>query len=218
MRLLCITDLHGRLAKLADILDAAGPVDMILFGGDITDFGSPIDVEKAIRAAQQSRVPVFAVAGNCDSAEIDRRLEELGVSVSGRGVTCGSIGLHGVSGMPPWRRGMFQLTEEELAALLQAGYGQIAAPHHVVLAHVPPRGTRLDRTVLLGKHAGSAALRTFIEQTQPALVICGHIHEGRGIDEIGKTTVVNCGRAAGGEYAMADVDETVTVTLHVEKR
>ena len=63
MRLLCITDLHGRLSKLESILAAAGPVDVILLGGDITDFGSPNDAERVVRRAQQTGVPVFAVAG-----------------------------------------------------------------------------------------------------------------------------------------------------------
>ena len=185
MRLLCVTDLHGRTGRLAQIIKAAGPVDAIAFGGDITDFGSPGEAEQIIRQAQQACVAVFAVAGNCDSAQIDQRLLELGVSLCGRGTICGSMGIHGLSAMPPWKPGMFQLTEAELARLLAAGYEQLAAAqqapgsafaHHVVLTHVPPRDTRLDRTIF-GNHVGSAALRAFIEQKQPALVICGHIHD-----------------------------------------
>ncbi len=214
MRLLCITDLHGRLAMFNRIVAAAGPVDAILLGGDITDFGSPIDVDKVVQSAQESERPVFAVAGNCDSAEIDRRLVELGVSLSGRGMVVGSLGLHGVSGMPPWKKGMYHFTEEELACLLQAGWEAVRGRQHVVLAHVPPRDTSLDRTVF-GNHVGSTALRTFIEQTKPALVVCGHIHEGRGVERLGATTVVNCGQAAAGDYALADVGDTVAVQLHV---
>lgn len=206
MRLLCITDLHGRLAMLTKILAVAGPVDAVLFGGDITDFGSPIEVDRIIGLAQQSQARVFAVAGNCDSAEIDRRLVELGVSLSGRSEILGSIGFHGVSGMPPWKKGMYQFTEEELARLLRAGYETVREQPRIILAHVPPYGTPLDRT-FFGCRAGSTALRAFIEQTEPLLVICGHIHEGRGIDHLGPTTAVNCGPAARGDYALAEIGE-----------
>ena len=216
MRLLCITDLHGRLAMLTRILAAVGSADAILFGGDITDFGSPVDVDKIIGLAQQSQTPVFAVAGNCDSAEIDRRLVELGVSLSGRGAVLAKVGFHGVSGRPPWKKGMYHFTEEQLAALLQAGYETVRDRRRVILAHVPPHATRLDRTIF-GCRAGSTALKTFIEHTQPALVVCGHIHEGRGIDHLGSTTVVNCGQAARGEYAVAEIDDgedDLAVELH----
>jgi uncharacterized protein len=217
MRLLCITDLHGRLAMLSRILTSASPVDAVLLGGDLTNFGSPIDVEKVVRLAEESSAPVLTVAGNCDSAEIDRRLVEMGVSVSGRGTVLGSIAIQGVSGMPPWKGGMYSFTEEDLGRLLADGCQQIRDHRRVVLAHVPPRDTRLDRTIF-GRHVGSSALRGFIERTQPALVVCGHIHEARGIDQIGETTVVNCGHAAIGEYAVADVGEEVAVGLHVAYR
>ena len=217
MRLLCITDLHGSLVMLTRILAAAGPVDAVLLGGDITDFGSPLDADKIIRLAQQPGAPVYAVAGNCDSAEIDRRLAELDVSLSGRAVAHGSWAIHGVSGMPPWRKGMYQITEEELARLLEAGYEHVHGRQQVVLAHAPPRDTRLDRTIF-GRHVGSVALRNFIDQTQPALVVCGHIHEARGIERIGDTTVVNCGHAAAGEYALAEVGDAVAAELHVAYR
>ncbi|NUQ61070.1 MAG: metallophosphoesterase family protein [Pirellulales bacterium] len=209
MKLLTITDLHGRQPVLERILARAGGCDALLFGGDITNFGSPIDAERLIKLAQAAVPAVFAVAGNCDSGEIDRRLVEMGVSLAGRGVMLGEIGIQGLSGMPPWKRGMYQFTEEELAAALEAGHAAIAAARHrIVLSHPPPRGARVDRTFLL-KHVGSTSLRAFIERTQPPLVLCGHIHEGRGVEQIGKTTVVNCGEAAGGYYAVADVGDQI---------
>jgi Icc-related predicted phosphoesterase len=215
MKLLSISDLHGNHASLERILAKAGPVDAVLLGGDITNFGSPMDAQRLIRLAQDAGNRVLAVAGNCDSAEIDRCLTEWGVSAAGRGITLGSVGVHGLSGVPPWKRGMYQLTEEELAASLQAGYEQLASPqHHVILSHVPPRGLHVDRTFLL-RHAGSTALRSFAEQTRPALIFCGHIHEGRGMDQLGPTLVANCGEGAAGYFGLAEIDQQVTV--HIRK-
>jgi Icc-related predicted phosphoesterase len=194
-------------------LAEAGPVDAVLLGGDITHFGSPEGVEKAVGLARASGGAVLAVAGNCDSAKIDERLVELGVSLNGRGVRLEALGVHGVSAIPPWISKMYQSTEDKLAAALEAGYAEVAdAAHHCVLAHVPPRGLRVDR-VFFGRHVGSKALRTFVERREPALVVCGHIHEGRGIERVARTTVVNCGYGAKGHYGLVKVDREVTVEL-----
>jgi Icc-related predicted phosphoesterase len=217
MRLLGITDLHDHPAALERILADAGPADVVLLGGDITNFGSPNDAQRLVTLAQRTEATVLAVAGNCDSPQIESRLVELGVSLFRRGVVLGGVGLHGLSAMPPWRSTMYHFTEPELAEALEAGYAQILAGDdpplaHVVLSHPPPRGGPLDRT-FFGIHVGSTALREFIERTGPALVLCGHIHEGRGIDTIGQTTVVNCGPAAAGYYAVAEVGGAVRVEL-----
>ncbi len=213
MKLLGITDLHGHTDALARILEHVGPVDAVLLGGDITHFGSPIDAERLVRRAQQSVPLVLAVAGNCDSQAVDRRLEELGVSLAGRGLIRDGVGLHGLSGIPPWKPGMYQFPENQLAEQLLAGAAQItSATYHVVLSHVPPRSTPLDRT-LFGCQVGSTALREFIEQRQPHVVICGHIHEGRGQHRLGATTVVNCGYGGAGHYALAELGESCTISL-----
>lgn len=218
MRLLAITDLHDTPDTLRRILTDAGPRDLALLGGDVTNFGSPDDARRLVSLAQTGGAPVLAVAGNCDSAAIDARLEQLGVSIGGRGVMIGDVGIHGLSAMPPWRKGMYQFTEDELAAMLEAGYAQIdGAARHVVLSHAPPRGCRVDRTHLF-QHAGSMALRAFIERTQPDLVLCGHIHEARGVDHLGRTTIVNCGPAAAGYYALADIGGDTSREVRVELR
>lgn len=213
MRIVAVTDLHGSHAALERILNHAGPADVTLLGGDITNFGSPDDAEKAVRVARASTTTVLGVTGNCDSPRIEGRLVELGVSLHHRGVILDGVGLHGLSAIPVWKPGMHQFTEDELAAALRRGYSQVAeATTHCVLAHVPPHGTSLDQ-VAAGRHAGSTALREFVERTAPCLVICGHIHESRGVEQLGPTTVVNCGFGAGGSYALAHVDEVVTVEL-----
>ena len=105
-----------------------------------------------------------------------------------------------------------------MAAALEAGYAQVTeARHHCLLAHVPPRGLSLDR-VFFGRHAGSKALRSFVDRTEPALVVCGHIHEGRGVERVGRTTVVNCGYGAKGHYALIEVDHEVDHEVTVELR
>jgi Icc-related predicted phosphoesterase len=213
MKLLCITDLHSQRAALERILEAENSVDIVLLGGDVTNFGTPAEAEDVVRRLQRTRADVLAVAGNCDSEAIDRRFVELGVSLFGRGVAREGVGFYGVSAMPPWRGTMYELSEAEIAAALQAGRAQLKQPClEVVLSHSPPRDTHLDRTAQ-GEHVGSSAVRQFIETAQPALVVCGHIHEARGIEQVGLTRVVNCGPGFRGRYAVIEADQSVQAEL-----
>ena len=213
MRIVCLTDLHGDVKSLDRILSHAGAADVVLLGGDITNFGTPNIAEDLVRQAMQYGSQVLAIAGNCDSAEIDERLADLGVSLFGRGVMVQGAGFYGVSAMPPWTGTMYELSEHEIAASLDAGRRQLDQPQwENVLSHAPPRGTLLDRT-RRGAHVGSVAVRQFIERVQPALLWCGHIHEARGIDRLGATTMVNGGAARDGYYAVAEIHTLVRVEL-----
>ena len=66
--------------------------------------------------------------------------------------------------------------------------------------HSPAHGTACDVT-RDGHHVGSRAIRAFIEQHQPKLVLSGHIHESPAVsrawqDHIGATVCVNPGQFA----------------------
>jgi Icc-related predicted phosphoesterase len=206
MEILCITDLHGQRGALEKILASHPGPDVILLGGDLTNFGTPKEAELIVQRCMREAKRVFAVAGNCDSAAIDHKLKELDVSLFGKGVVFNQVGFYGVSGMPPWRGDMYELTEAEIGAALGAGNQMIGiAIQQVILSHPPPRGTLVDRTAR-GDHVGSTAVRQWIELAKPTLLVCGHIHEGRGTDQVGDTLVVNCGPAYKGMYAVATLE------------
>jgi len=64
----------------------------------------------------------------------------------------------------------------------------------VLICHAPPHGTALDQ-IRPGLHAGSHAVREFIEKRQPAYFFCGHIHEAEGVEvRMGKTFAKNVGK------------------------
>lgn len=213
MQILAITDLHGNEPMLETILGRAGKWDLLLFGGDLTNFGTVEQAERIIARCREAGPPVFAVAGNCDSPEIDDRLRELGVSLFGRGVVHAGIGLAGVSAMPPWRGTMYELTEQEIADALSTGHEQLRGAERVVLlCHPPPYDTTVDQTAA-GIHVGSTAVREHVAAHQPAAVVCGHIHEARGIDQIGASAIVNCGEARRGYYAELVLGEAVEARL-----
>jgi len=59
---------------------------------------------------------------------------------------------------------------------------------------------------------GSAVIRRIVERDQPELVLCGHI-QARGVDQIGRTHVVNPGPTLVGHYAIIDVDGELSIRL-----
>ena len=64
----------------------------------------------------------------------------------------------------------------------------------VLVCHCPPKDTPLDRA-REGVHFGSAAIREFIERTQPKHFFCGHIHEAHGAEcAMGATAARNLGK------------------------
>jgi Icc-related predicted phosphoesterase len=216
MRLVCLSDIHGNRPVMLRILEDAGTPDVLVLAGDLTHFGEPGDADQIVRLARDVCDTVFAVAGNCDSRDIDDRLTQLGVSLMRNATVHQSAAFYGLSAMPIWMGNMYEMTEAQLAEALRAGHRQLDGAGEglteVIVAHPPPRGCRVDRT-RRGEHVGSTAVREWVEQVQPSLVVCGHIHESRGTDSIGPTRVVNCGAAFQGFYAVVELGETIEVEL-----
>jgi Icc-related predicted phosphoesterase len=214
VRIAYVVDVHGRFEAVPQALAAIGDVDLLLVGGDITTGGTPDDAERAIESWRPLAPRLLAVAGNMDSPAIDARLAELGVSVDGRGVILGDVGVFGVSAAPvsPLRT-PYELADDELEQRLESGAAAVAdARLKVFCPHAPPLDTACDR-LPSGGHVGSAVIRSFVEREQPDVVLCGHIHEARGDDVIGRSQVVNPGPATAGHYAVLEVGHGITVSL-----
>jgi Icc-related predicted phosphoesterase len=100
----------------------------------------------------------------------------------------------------------------------------------ILLIHVPPYGSKLDRAALDGKrvdhapldlHVGSVAVLRLIEERQPLLTLHGHVHEsarltGSWRDRIGRTVCLSAAHD-GPELALVRFDpgrpETATREL-----
>ncbi|MEM7423729.1 MAG: serine/threonine protein phosphatase, partial [Pseudomonadota bacterium] len=79
------------------------------------------------------------------------------------------------------------LSEEEATALVAS-----TPKADLFVSHSPPKGV-VDRTTA-GNSVGSVAVRETIERVQPALCLCGHIHDCWGQEGIiGTTRVRNLG-------------------------
>jgi Icc-related predicted phosphoesterase len=110
-----------------------------------------------------------------------------------------------------------------IAGSLRDLAARTAAGEAVWVSHGPPRDTRCD-VLNGGAHVGSRALRRFVEEHQPPLVLSGHIHESARVsgsyhDRIGRTVVVNPGqfgtsRLCGVWFDPLRVAETLAHTVH----
>ena len=215
MRIAYLVDVHDSFEIVPLALGEIGAVDLLLIGGDITTGGTPDDAARAIAEWGPLAPRLLAVAGNMDSAAIDERLGELGVALDGRGVVLDVVGVCGVSAAPvsPLQT-PYELAEEELERRSEHAFADVAGSRVTVFCpHAPPRDTVCDRT-RAGEHVGSTGIRRFVERAEPDLVLCGHIHEARGEDSIGRSRIVNPGAARDGHYAVLDVDDGVGISLH----
>lgn len=214
MRIAYVVDVHDRFDAVPAAAEEIGPVDLLIVGGDITTGGTPHEAAHAIERWRPLAPHLLALAGNMDSSAIDARLAELGVALDGRGVAFGDVGVFGVSAAPisPLRT-PYELPDEELGRRIEAGFDHVKECRvKIFCPHAPPYGTACDR-LPSSEHVGSAAIRAFVEREQPDVVLCGHIHESRGTDQIGRSRIVNPGPAAAGHYAAVEVDDEIRVRL-----
>jgi Icc-related predicted phosphoesterase len=218
MRIVAFSDIHGAHKTVLTVLRRESTVDVVVLAGDLTTRGSPSEAGSALEAVKDFGKPVVAVAGNMDPPGLEETFERLGVSVNNQGTTIGDAGFFGVSASPfsPLRT-PYEISEDEILRRAEAGWQAVAgARWKIFVPHSPPRNTALDR-IWSGKHVGSEAIRGFVERRAPDLLICGHIHESRGTDTLGKTRMVNCGEAGKGYYAVVTLGEVVEVECRVMK-
>ena len=191
MKLQIFSDIHNDWKKLERHL--ATEADYYIAAGDMVTWGKGIDRCGEILASRGDKM--YVLPGNHESAEM----------VSGM---CALHGLHdfherhiqvgrwhvaglGYSSPTPFHT-PGEYSEQQLAERLQR-FAELTPL--VLICHAPPYGTVLDQ-IRPGMHAGSRAVREFIEKYQPEQFFCGHIHEAEGATvEMGRTHAKNVGKA-----------------------
>ena len=203
LRVFGLVDLHwsGRGSlELPDLSD----VDLVLLGGDLTHFKGIDVARRVVEQIRSAGADVLAVCGNCDRPQIEGYLDEIEIGLDRRARTVGGVTFGGLSAGLPFGGCPYERTEGEFAEagaeVLEAVRAVAGERGPVVLvSHQPPHGTRCDRVFRL-KHVGSKSVRRLIEELQPDLVLCGHIHESRGRDTIGRSVIVNPGPWKSGRF------------------
>jgi Icc-related predicted phosphoesterase len=187
-RLLVFSDLHNDARALRKLMEV--DADYYFAAGDLVSWGRGLDQMGEIMKPRADRV--YVLPGNHESeADIAQFCERFGfhnfhgasLSIDGSQVS----GLGYSSPTPFDTPGEY--SEEEMASRL----AKLVDPT-ILICHAPPLDTPLDR-VHEGLHAGSSAVRDFIEKHQPGHFFCGHIHEAEGVAaHMGKTRAMNVGK------------------------
>lgn len=210
MIIIGLTDVHGSVTSIERMNDIIDKADVVLFVGDITNFGREKETESVVSPVMERTNMVLAVSGNCDYQEVDNYLDTRGINLHGKGETVDGIGFVGLGGslITPFNTPN-ELTENEIEHFLSQGHDQIPANTPMILvSHQPPFKTNCDR-LSSGDHVGSEMVRRFIEKHNPLICFTGHIHESTGMDQIGDTHIINPGLLSNGQYAYAKIGKGV---------
>jgi uncharacterized protein len=194
VKVLLFSDIHGDIRSLERIVGQ--PADLYIAAGDLSTFGRGLDRCSEILKPLGERL--WLLPGNhenhaqtramCEQfgfVDFHRRMRTL---KSAKGNTYWA-GL-GYSNITPFNT-PGEYAEDEIAGALSSF--DTHKPLYLVV-HFPPRDTKLDE-IARGKHAGSPALREWVERVEPAFLFCGHIHETAGLrDQLGATECINVGK------------------------
>ncbi len=216
LRILGLADLHDRI----DMLDRLRGIDanLIVFCGDLHNGGNREKARPAALALAGLGPSVLIVPGNMDHRDVVPDLwDEAGLQMIHRSSFClGDIGFLGMGGMiakDPRRLvdpARYYHHDIEVYETLATAYQDIIdARIKIVVVHQPPRGAQ--DTLYNGESSGSVSLRRFVEEYQPALLLCGHIHEARGMSFIGTTRIVNVGELRQGFAVLIEIGDEITV-------
>jgi len=194
MKILVFSDIHGDLGALERLMEVEA--DYYFAAGDMVNWGRGLDAAGEVLARRAERT--YVLPGNHETEEAIAGMCERHGLHAFHGQTIKIGGFHvaglGYSSPTPFHT-PGEYSEKEIAARLARFAGlkgeysekEIAARLArfaglnplVLICHSPPKDTSVDQ-VRPGLHAGSQAVRDFIEKHQPRYCLCGHIHEAHG--------------------------------------
>jgi len=183
-----------------------GEAEALIISGDLTTRGGPRQVDAVLEAALRANGRVLAQLGNMDQPGVTAHLVARGMNIHREArLLAPGFALMGVGWSTPTPFGTpSETSEQELDAWLTETHAKaknLAGPTGRVLTiiHNAPHGTCLD-LLPNGAHVGSTAVRSFLEIAQPDVCVCGHIHESRGEERLGRCHVLNPGDLPSGGF------------------
>lgn len=216
LKILALADLHDRTEMLEPLRSV--DADLIAFCGDLHDGSSLETAWPTANALAGLGRPVLIVPGNMDHKDVAIKLwREAGFIMLHRSTfeheNCGFLGMGGMVARNPRRLGdgtRYYHQDEEVYQTLAKVFPMISnKKFKIIITHQPPRGAR--DTLYNGERSGSVSLRRFVEEFQPDLLLCGHIHEDRGEACIGSTKIVNVGELRRGYASIIKLDDEIAV-------
>ena len=218
MRILATTDFHGSSEAFLKTSRKARAIraDLIVICGDVTHFGLLQQAKELLLPLQDIEMPTLFVPGNCDLPTLADETMGTVESIHGRCRRIGDFSFLGVGGSSPSPFNTpFELSEVEIASILEKAYSSCQTQlKTIVVSHSPPRDTKVD-IAFTGEHVGSQTVRDLVQRKHPELLLCGHIHEAKGMDRIGETLIVNPGPARHGNCVIIDLDKAADAKFDI---
>ena len=193
LKILAAGDIHGdtKLAQaLADKAEKEN-VDLVVLCGDLTYAEQSTD--NLIGPFIKKGKKVILIPGNHETiATADFLAEQYGaINLHGYSIKAGDIGLFRAGGA---NIGLFQLSEDEIYDLLKKSHEKVKdAKTKIMITHVHPTETKMEKFTQI--FPGSTGIKKAIDAFKPDILLCSHVHEAEGIEEmVGKTKVINVGK------------------------
>jgi Icc-related predicted phosphoesterase len=190
VKVLVFSDIHSDARALEKLM--ATEADYYFCAGDLVSWGRKLDAMGEI--LQRRGEKVYVIPGNHESAQ---QVTDLCARFGLNDFHGGHIEIDGfhVTGLGYSNPTPFETPGEYSEVELEARLHKFDGLKPMIsICHAPPQGTMLDRITNL-KHAGSRAVRAFLQREQPRFFFCGHIHEAAGAQEkLGETSSMNVGR------------------------
>jgi Icc-related predicted phosphoesterase len=154
---------------------------------------------------------VYMAAGNDDHLEVDDIIEDSAaiINCNNKNVMLGDHEMVTFSwtNPTPWDTPR-EKPDEKLEPMLEELVHKVKDMSNAIFNfHAPPFGSSLDLAPELTKdlvqaadrkiHVGSRAVANILNKYHPLLGLHGHIHESRGVQKWGRTTIIN----PGSEYS-----------------
>ncbi|MEA3255467.1 MAG: metallophosphoesterase [Candidatus Altiarchaeota archaeon] len=221
MKILCIADIHGdedSVREIRDFVKNSG-MDLVVILGDFPGYGVFRDRELSMEGVNSildiiQDLNLLAIPGNCDHPKILDLFNELGINLHEKVKELKGVKMVGFGGSntTPFNS-PFEMSEEEIYSRLRDLMESVKDDRVILALHCPPGDTNCDMTGE-GAHVGSSSIRRIIEEFQPTLAVCSHIHEAGGsLDWIGETQVANIGMLSQGNTGIIEIDDGIKIEL-----
>lgn len=207
-KILAYSDVHGDVMTISRLVELAKKedVDLVVNCGDFTKCGANwqnmigpfLDIGKKL---------VFIPGNHEDESTADFLAGMYHVkNIHGYGVRYGKVGLFGCGGGDV---GVNRISDAEAHVKLREGFEKIKyLKHRVMVLHNHPAGTMMEKFSAIV--SGNKGVRKAIEEMKPDVVICGHVHEASGIEEmIGASRIVNVAKTGKVIEILLDEDNVM---------
>jgi Icc-related predicted phosphoesterase len=202
LRIAATADIHYGKHSRGMLHDAFAEIstsaDILLFCGDLTDYGLPEEAEQLVADIRATvRIPMVAVLGNHDfesgQAELlCKVLDDAGVNVlNGEAIEIAGVGFAGISGfgggfgrrmLNAWGEPLIkQFVQESIsqAVRLEQALTKLRTDRRIVVLHYSPiRATLQGEDPEIYAFLGSSRLEEPINRFRGTAVFHGHAHNG----------------------------------------